>query len=363
MNPNPQSIIEAYDASAPLDRAFTISADWYTSEDLYQLERRRIFHNSWQAVARTDQLTEPGSYVTCELAGEPIVVVRGKDGELRAFFNVCRHHAAEVMTEPCGKASILRCPYHGWSYELDGTLKGVPEWDGVCDFDKSGNSLVPIRVEAWEQFVFVHLGEPKQTVREFFGPMAEHLESLSLCALRFHSRKEFVLNCNWKVFVDNYLDGGYHVPYIHKGLGSVLDYAEYKIENGTNYCLQSSPVDASGGEAETASVRGGDFAYYYWAFPNFMLNWYEGYMDTNVAFPLGTNRCRVVFDFYFGEGATDQDKSVAVAERIQQEDIDICESVQRGLGSRAYGAGRLSVRREAGEHLFHRLLATALRGE
>jgi choline monooxygenase len=178
--------------------------------------------------------------------------------------------------------------------------------------------------------------------------------------LQFVERRTYDLACNWKVFVDNYLDGGYHVPHIHKGLGSVLNYAEYIIENGDRFCVQTTPVKQSGGDAQTSAVRGGDRAYYYWLYPNFMLNWYEGYLDTNLVLPLAVDRTRVVFDFYFdpkeiaAEGRTA--KSITVANRVQQEDIDVCESVQRGLQSRAYDIGRLSVRREAGEHLFHRLL-------
>ena len=138
----------------------------------------------------------------------------------------------------------------------------------------------------------------------------------------------------------------------------------HMIENGPRYCLQYSPMK-SGKDAETSSVRKGDMAYYYWLYPNFMLNWYEGVMDINLVIPLGVDRCEVIFDFYFDDVGTTAEarnrQSVCVGERVQQEDIDICESVQRGLTSRAYVAGRLSVRREAGEHLFHRLLAADLK--
>jgi choline monooxygenase len=165
--------------------------------------------------------------------------------------------------------------------------------------------------------------------------------------------------------VDNYLDGGYHVPHLHKGLNSVLDYAQYAIENGKRHCLQSSPMVSEGAEAQTGAVRQGDRALYYWIYPNFMVNWYEGYLDTNLVRPLGANRTEVIFDFYFrdvSEAAQQRNRaSIAVGERIQDEDTGICHSVQRGLASRAYGAGRLSVRREAGEHLFHRLLAEDLK--
>ena len=178
-------------------------------------------------------------------------------------------------------------------------------------------------------------------------------------------RRSYTLDCNWKVFVDNYLDGGYHVPHLHKGLDSVLDYSEYTIANGERYCLQSSPMVREGADERTKAVRHGERAYYYWIYPNFMINCYGQTMDTNLVIPRGVDRTEVIFDFYFADTSESARaanlESIAVSEQIQQEDVAICESVQRGLKSRAYGAGRLSVRREAGEHLFHRLLAHDLK--
>ena len=178
-------------------------------------------------------------------------------------------------------------------------------------------------------------------------------------------QRRYILDCNWKVFVDNYLDGGYHVPHLHKGLDSVLDYSSYTIETGERFCLQSSPMMAAGAEAETGAVRKGERALYYWIYPNFMINWYDGVMDTNLVCPRGINRTEVIFDFYFAdvsENAREHNlASIEVGQRIQDEDVGICKSVQRGLASRAYEAGRLSIRREAGEQLFHRLLYADLR--
>jgi choline monooxygenase len=194
--------------------------------------------------------------------------------------------------------------------------------------------------------------------------LVSELATLKLGGLSFAGRREWTLACNWKVFVDNYLDGGYHVPHLHKGLSSVLSFKDYAIECFDRVCLQSSPIDGGGGEVETAAVRTGR-ALYYWVYPNLMLNWYDGYLDTNLVVPLGVDRVKVVFDFWFSDvsdaARERNDRSIAVSARIQDEDHAICESVQRGLGSRAYGAGRLSPRREAGERLFHRLLASDLR--
>ena len=358
-------ILASYDDRAPLDRASTIPATWYTDARIAQLERDRVFGRTWQVVARAEQLRTPGQFVTAELAGEPLLIVRGSDNELRAFFNVCRHHAAAVATEEQGSTAIFRCPYHGWSYGLDGSLKGAPEFEGVCDFDRSQNGLVPAKVDTWEQFVFVNLDPNAAPLLDFLAGLANRVAPLNLSSLHFFERRSYTLNCNWKVFVDNYLDGGYHVPHLHKGLNSVLDYRQYTIECEDRYCLQSSPMVAASEDADVAATRTGDRAWYFWQYPNFMLNVYGGYMDTNLVLPDGIDRCKVIFDFYFddvSEAAIERNRqSIAVGERVNDEDVGICEAVQRGLHSRAYNAGRLSVRREAGEHLFHQLLAADLK--
>jgi choline monooxygenase len=358
MNETLFNLLALYDETAPLEYASTIPAAWYTDERFAQLERERVFDSNWIAVGRIDQVLSAGQFFTIELAGEPLIVVRGSDGQLRAFFNVCRHHAAAVMTEACGVAQHLRCPYHGWTYGLDGSLKGAPEFAGVCNFNRTENGLVPVRVASWESFVFVNLASNAPSLEDYLGDLRSRID---VSSLRFFARKSYTLACNWKVYVDNYLDGGYHVPHLHPSLNSVLDYTEYTIENGANYTLQSSPMVASE-DASVAQSRTGERAEYYWLYPNFMINIYDGIMDTNLVLPLGRDKCQVIFDFYFGDLTLElKAESVAVSDRVQMEDVDICESVQRGLGSRAYMTGRLSVRREMGEHLFHRLLARDLK--
>jgi phenylpropionate dioxygenase-like ring-hydroxylating dioxygenase large terminal subunit len=358
-------ILASYNDRAPLTEASTIPAPWYVDARIAELEAKTVFSKTWQMVGRIEQVEKPGQFVTATVAGEPIVVVRGNDGTLRGFYNVCRHHAAAVVTEPCGQASILHCPYHGWNYGLDGALKGMPEFDGVKDFDRQKNGLVPVRAEIWEKFVFINLDPQAATLHEFLGGLVKKAAPLGLAKLNFFDTCSYDIHCNWKVFVDNYLDGGYHVPHLHKGLSSVLDYKAYTIENEDRYCLQSSPMVVSDEDAATGATRKGDRAWYFWQYPNLMINCYEGYMDTNLVIPIDVDHCRVIFDFYFSDVSEARreynTQSVAVGNRVQDEDLGICEAVQRGLKSRAYGAGRLSVRREAGEQLFHQLLAADLK--
>ena len=360
-----EQILASYNERAELAEASTIPASWYVDTRIAELESKTVFSKSWQMVGRADQVEEPGQFVTANVAGEPIVVVRGNDSVLRGFFNVCRHHAAAVVTEPCGQASILHCPYHGWNYGLDGGLKGMPEFEGVKNFDRQKNGLVPVKADIWESFVFVNLDPQAAPLKTFLGGLVKRVGPLGLSKLHHFDRRVYDIHCNWKVFVDNYLDGGYHVPHLHKGLNSVLDYKQYTIENEDRYCLQSSPMVSGTEDAATATTRKGNRAWYFWQYPNLMINHYRGYMDTNLVLPVDADHCRVIFDFYFAEidevHSEYNQQSVAVGARVQEEDLGICEAVQRGLKSRAYKAGRLSVRREAGEHLFHRLLAADLK--
>jgi choline monooxygenase len=240
MHTSLEDILAGYDERAPLPEASTIPAPWYVDPRIADLERGSVFAATWQLVGRVDQVEKPGQFVTAGVADEPIVAVRGNDGVLRAFYNVCRHHAAAVATEPCGSASILHCPYHGWNYGLDGSLKGMPEFDGVKDFDRAQNGLVPVKVGTWEKFVFVNLDPQAGPLHDFLGGLVKRVAPLGLSKLHYFDSLSYDIACNWKVFVDNYLDGGYHVPHLHKGLSSVLDYKGYTIENEDRHCLQST---------------------------------------------------------------------------------------------------------------------------
>jgi choline monooxygenase len=355
------SLLNLYRPDEPLERASTIPSPWYFDPRIARLENERVFAHAWQVAGRVDQVRERGQFFTAELGEEPIVAARGEDGVLRAFFNVCRHHAAAVVTEAQGSAKQFRCPYHGWTYGNDGALKGMVEFEGVCDFDRAKNGLVPVEVDTWENFVFVNLDGAAGPLTDFLANVPGLVAPLKLSEkLSFFDRRVYTLNCNWKVYVDNYLDGGYHVPHAHKGLSSVIEYTSYTIENFDRACLQSSPLSSdSGSVASVANTRQGR-AFYLWLYPNFMINAYEGVMDTNLVLPLAVDKCAVVFDYYFADTSAKAEErnreSIRVSEVVQDEDMAICDAVQKGLASRAYLAGRLSVRREAGEHLFHRLL-------
>lgn len=348
-----------FDPLLPLSFARTIPNDWYTSQEIEAKERDRLFARSWQFVGRLDQLQTPGSYLTANIAGEPIAVVRGEDGELRAFFNVCRHRAAAVLTEPCGVATKLRCRYHGWTYDLCGRLKGVPEFDGVEEFSREENGLPSVQVESLGPFVFVHLEPAAGSLANTFEPFTRWLEKTRIENLKFSRRVEYDVACNWKVYIDNYLDGGYHVNTVHPSLAGVLDYSEYRVALHQKCNVQTSPLVPGDPTDSATQTRTGTEAAYWWLFPNFMVNHYENVMDTNWVLPLGTDRCRVVFDYYFDTSKSTDfvEQSISVAHQVQLEDEGVCRDVQQGLRSRSYRTGRFSVKREAGGYHFHRLLA------
>ncbi len=356
-----REVLNSYNPANSLEKAWTIPAPWYFDARIAQLERASVFAANWQVVGHVDQVQQIGQFFTFDVNAEPLLVVRSDDGNLRAFYNVCRHHAAAVEPQSAGCAKQFRCPYHGWTYGNDGALKGMVEFEGVCNFERKDNGLVPVRVDTWENFIFVNLDGKAAPLSEFLGKVPSLVTPLQLTEkLHYFDRRIYTLNCNWKVYVDNYLDGGYHVPHAHKGLSSVVEYTKYTIENFERSCLQSSPLDASSAIGSSIGATRQGHAFYLWIYPNFMINAYSGVMDTNLVLPLAVDKCAVIFDYYFADissaAAQHHRESIAVSEKVQDEDMAICDSVQRGLASRAYVAGRLSVRREAGEHLFHRLL-------
>lgn len=379
--------LDSFDPTLPIEEAWLPPSSWYTEPAVLDVERDTVFKHNWLIAARDDQLESPGDFVAGRVANEPYVVVRGEDDELRAFYNVCRHHAAQVMVGE-GSTDELVCPYHGWTYALDGRLVKAPELGGVKDFDRECFGLTPMHVAEWGPFVFISMAESPRPLREDLTELYARLHNMNIRGLRFVERRSYTLECNWKVYVDNYLDGGYHVAYLHKGLAAQLDLSSYRTEVFDRFSIQSGsgagasagPRSDTGGRAvRTAARRAGanagpdsaDFAerighevLYAWIYPNFMINRYGPMMDTNWVLPRGHDRTEVVFDYYFIESQGGRralvERSLAASDRVQQEDVDICESVQRGLESSSYDKGRYSVRREAGEHHFHRLLAADL---
>jgi choline monooxygenase len=338
--------------------ATTIPARWYLDPDMLDRERGGIFARTWQPAGLAKSVAAPGTYLTAEIAGEPVVVTRARDGILRAFSNVCRHRAS-VIADGQGTAASLRCPYHAWTYGLDGRLLSCPEFEGVLDFEKSQICLPEFRVDTWGPYLFVNQDPSAPPLREVFGNIPEEAARIGcpVDQLEFSERRDYVIDCNWKVYVDNYLEG-YHLPAAHPGLFRELDYANYRVETHRYYSSQIAPIrpPRPGASFERRYSAEGLSALYYWIFPNFMLNIYPDNLSANIIVPLGPEKTLTIFEWFAYPGAKVAPETIDFSDEIQQEDIKICESVQRGLHSRTYNTGRFSVKRENGVHHFHLLL-------
>ena len=338
-----------------LEHAHALPARYYFGEAMLEREHEAVFARSWQLVAHREQLVEPGDHVVEMIGKVPILVVRGKDGVLRAFPNVCRHRAGPLALCNGKGANALHCKYHGWTYSLEGQLRSAPEMQGAKDFEVADIRLPPLRVHEWQGLVFVALDASVAPFEEVYAGIVERIAPIDLSAMRYLRRETYDIACNWKVYVDNFLEG-YHLPHVHPGLCKVLDYRAYDTELFPWQILQTSPLRDSG------EIYGEGEAFYYQIYPNIMLNIMPGRLQTNRVLPLGPGRCRVEFDFYYAQDDKAQSRIARDAEfsdEVQLEDVAICEAVQHGLASGTYDAGRLCPKRESGVWHFHNLLRAA----
>lgn len=357
-----------------IECAQTLASRFYTDPAVLEIEKQRIFRRTWQLVGTLHQfcgevngaertISDPESYFTTDVVGEPVIVVRDKQGELRAFSNVCRHRAGPIALGS-GCKNVLRCQYHGWTYTLNGRLIGTPDVDGVEFFDRSTMGMVPLRCETWGQFIFVNFDLHAEPLSAYLGKIPEQARGFRFEGLGFAERRDYVIDCNWKVYVDNYLEG-YHIPIAHPGLMKEIDYAQYRTDTFRYYSQQFAPIRArkpeDAGERLYAPGGGSQDALYFWVFPNLMLNIYPDNISTNVIVPLSQEKTLTIFEWFFHDASSERTrerikKAIAFSDEVQQEDIALCENVQKGLRSSTYDRGRYSVKRENGVHHFHMLL-------
>ena len=315
-----------------LETASTLPSRFYRDAPVLDDENRSLFAKTWQLAGRAEQVREAGMFFTTTIANEPLLVVRGSDGELRAMSNVCRHRAGPVASG-AGKRPVLQCGYHGWTYGLDGRLLTTPEMDGVESFDRESCALPRFRIESWNDLLFVNFDRYAPALRDVM-PDVDGFGGFTLAA-----RKEWEIACNWKVYVDNYLEG-YHIPIVHPSLFRELDYPNYRTETRRWYSIQHAPLRRPERIRTTGS---GDDAKYFWVFPNLMLNVYPDNFSTNLIVPLGSHRTLTIFEWFFRDPARAEREiadTIAFSDEIQIEDIAICEAVQRGLASSTYDRGR-----------------------
>jgi choline monooxygenase len=357
---------DAGQIEANIARAWTLPAPLYHDDNVFASERERIFARTWQVVGHYSQVSKPGDFFTTELIGEPLLIVRGSDGRLRGFYNVCRHRAGPPA-QGCGSRKLFRCGYHGWTYDLDGSLISATEIEGVEGFRPEDFALVPVRTEEWFNLIFVNLDAHARPLRESLGELPQQAEKFDFQNMKLFERRTYDMKCNWKTYVDNYLEG-YHLPTVHPGLNRELDFNAYVVEphagRGAGYVRQFSPIrGAQPGDATPRryqETREGLTTDYFWIFPNWMLNCYPDNVSLNVVLPLEPERSLAIFEWYLREedhSSPAAKASVEFSDQIQMEDVGICEVVQKNLHSRSYSRGRFSVTQEKGVHAFHRMYA------
>ena len=344
--------------------SWTLPADVYLDQALLEREKQFLFGRTWQIVGRRDQVASPGNYFTAELAGEPLLIARGSDGVLRGFYNVCRHRAGPPA-EGCGSRKVFRCGYHGWTYSLDGRLLNAPEMDGTANFDYSQFGLQPVPIGEWGAWIFANLDTKPEALLPSLRELPQQTGKYGLEKLKPADRREYVMQCNWKVYVDNYLEG-YHLPSVHPTLNRELDYGQYVTEILESHSRQASPIRGPENENDVQrrySQASGGEAEYFWIFPNWMLNCYPDNVSLNIIVPVSVDRTLAIFEWYFPESTLSTEtpaETIRFSDQIQIEDGHICEVVHRNLKSRSYTRGRFSARQEKGVHQFHRLYASWL---
>lgn len=356
-----------------LARAHTLPSAWYTDPAILPLEKERIFFRTWQWVGSASLVQRPGDFFTYDLFGEPLVITRGQDGVLRGFFNVCLHRAGCVAVGK-GNRKSLQCRYHGWLYALDGRLLRAPEFEGVENWRAEDYRLQAVQVCEWGPFVFANLDSAAPPFASYLGDIPGQIAraGFRIDQMQPVERRDYLVNCNWKVYIDNYLEG-YHIPIAHPGLYREIDYEHYQVETFPTYSQQHAPIrplpasDIPGRDRRYLRAEGEQEALYYWVFPNLMLNFYPDNMQINIIVPLDHERTLTIFEWYFhqpgsGPGWESMQQSIAFSDEVQREDMEICEAVQRNMHSRSYDRGRFSVGRENGVHHFQSLVAQCLQG-
>lgn len=329
-----------------LESAFTAPADWYQASRNTQ-DIPTVIAPSWQFIGHHSQLSQQGDLMTTCFGNHPLLAVN--DGEqVRGFYNVCQHRAGPLADGPGRCRGVLQCRYHGWRYHLDGRLAGTSEFAQAEDFHPDEIRLKPVALRQWRGLWFASVSDIEPTWA--LAELEKMIPQTTLANLSAANTQNYVVNANWKTYIDNYLEG-YHLPFVHPGLSRQLRYREY-VSQLTDHCsLQHSPFSWDGQSQD-------GHAWYAFIYPNTMLNILPGRLQINRVYPLTENRCEVSFDYYYSAevSAALRQQDQADADQTQQEDIAICEQVQRGLNSPAYTRGRLSPKRESALHHFHNLL-------
>jgi choline monooxygenase len=328
----------------------TLPASMYRDPAVYERERKAVFGCEWLAFARAEQIATPGACVAGVIAGYPIVVIMDRDGTLRGFHNVCRHRGGPLVDDGEGRASSFVCRYHGWSYDATGRLVNPRDFGPPLDVDPSSLSLFPVRVERWRRLVFVNLDPGAPALLADLTDFFAEAEPFPIEAFHFGGELSHDLDCNWKTYVDNYLEG-YHIPFVHPELNREIDARRYSVVVGDRYCRHSAPT-------RDGAVNAGRWLF---RWPNLALNVYPNAMVVERIEPTGPHSTRIVYNYFFADVEDpENDGVIRISKTVMEEDRAIVEAVQPNLDAGVYVSGRLSPRHEAGVHQFQQLIRNAL---
>jgi choline monooxygenase len=361
--------MQRYDIDPDITVAATLASGFYRDEAAYAQARERVFARTWQWIGDTEDVAAPGSLSPREmLAGcldEPLLLARDAAGTLRCMSNVCTHRANLLVRAPC-QGDQIRCSYHSRRFDLAGRMTFMPEFAQARHFPSESDHLpqVPFGLLGTQAFASV---EPAAPLAGFMGDVQARLAWLPLERLRHDPsrNRDFEIDAHWALYVENYLEG-LHIPFIHPALNRVLDYHGYTTELYRHANLQLAP--ARDGEPAFDLPPGSPdhgrriAAYYWWVFPNLMLNFYPWGLSLNLVQPLGMARTRIAFRSYVGDASKLDAGAGSGLDQVEMEDEDAVEAVQRGVRSRWYRHGRYSPSKEQGVHHFHRLLAEFMNG-
>jgi Rieske 2Fe-2S family protein len=371
---SPLSPREVAATRLPLERASQLPPRVFHDPAVWDYEREAWFARDWVCVAREEDAAAAGEYVLAEVAGERLLVVRGADGALRAFFDVCRHRGAMLVEGDAGRAARFQCPYHAWVYDLEGRLTRAPHTRELVDFEPDHNGLLPVRLATWQGLVFVSLAPEGPGLLQQLADLPPHLASYRLAELRRARRVDYEVAADWKVVAQNYSEC-YHCPGVHPQLNRLTPY-----DVGGNYAAQGS---WAGGWMEltegfeTLSVDGlrhgrpllpgwsaardGRRVYYFVVWPNLFVSLFPDYLMTHQVWPREAGRAWIRCEWSFPPQAMarpDFDPAGVVDfwDLTNRQDWHVCELVQQGTGSRAYSAGRYAYMEDM-VHAFDLLLA------
>jgi glycine betaine catabolism A len=344
-------------ADTPVAGAKTLPGEYFVSPEVFDGEQKKIFSRQWVLLGHESEIAQAGDFFVPEVAGESLIVARDKNGEIRGFYNVCRHRGTRLCEEQSGHSSAIQCPYHAWTYGLDGRLIGSPHMDEVPGFDRSDYSLHPVNLGVWEGFIFVNLADDPIPLEEWFAPLAGKFSHWNLPRLRSVKRGEYDVKANWKLMFENYSEC-YHCPGVHPQLQKVSPYdsAEndlregpflggfMKINPGKSLTMSGNACAAFVGKIENLQQ-----VFYYSIFPNMLLSLHPEYVMVHQLWPQSRERTLVVCDWFFHPEASGRDDfnpedAIEFWDVTNKQDWHVCELSQQGIASRAYKPGPYSSR-------------------